>query len=447
VIREEGDLKARAELYRGNRMIWQDPVPAGGPSQMRGSDGRVVVDPDYGFRRISVTLGGQMAPGDSARSLARTWAELMNVDPFKSLLPRPKVGTPDPDPGQMGLGPTGGFQAAPADDDELMQAHRALWEGGKRAQALNLLRDGVDLKPFDLGRREALVEALLLMHRPELAAGEARRAAMLLPQSVQMRLTGARAWLLARRPEEARLDLNEVLARDPRNEEGRLLLAECALWMGDAAAALESLEGLDSDQARFFRAASHALVGDLEEAEAALPSELGPASMARHALVFALSEKLASLSGAEMRSLTQQAVIRKDDPEVARAIHDRILRFRGTTWLLRATAPPEAHKNSHERLVLAFNLLNQSTTDLQAYLQDRSEDVLTEARINLGEALMQLAAARDAYAAETARSDGDDEHDGIRPSDTGSFSRFARGRLVRDSSLFSQESRSAAARG
>jgi hypothetical protein len=43
---------------------------------------------------------------------------------------------------------------------------------------------------------------------------------------------------------------------------------------------------------------------------------------------------------------------------------------------------------------LAYKLLSQCLADLDLFLKNGSEDVLTDSRINLGEALKQIASAK-----------------------------------------------------
>ena len=60
------------------------------------------------------------------------------------------------------------------------------------------------------------------------------------------------------------------------------------------------------------------------------------------------------------------------------------------------------HTPSHERRILALKLLAQACGEVVAYLSKRDDEALTDARIDLGEAMKQYKSAKDLFVGETA---------------------------------------------
>jgi hypothetical protein len=113
---------------------------------------------------------------------------------------------------------------------------------------------------------------------------------------------------------------------------------------------------------------------------------------------------MATADGGEIPALIARARVQHTDPELKAMFEGFSARIGGAAALARALAPPEVHSNSHDRLVLALNLLSQSLSDARAHLASPSEDLLAESTLNLGEALRHLRACREAYAGELGKS-------------------------------------------
>jgi hypothetical protein len=62
---------------------------------------------------------------------------------------------------------------------------------------------------------------------------------------------------------------------------------------------------------------------------------------------------------------------------------------------------PTIHKKSHSQRILALKLLVQSLSDVRSYIETGEEDSLSDARLNLGEALRGLVIARAQFDDET----------------------------------------------
>jgi len=118
-----------------------------------------------------------------------------------------------------------------------------------RAQCLHGLRDfaGVRAEIAALGGEDALgAPATLLLAGALLAEGDAESALAHLERSSatglaldDLRSLRARCHLALQRPNEARVEVEAVLASDPQDANALGMLAECALRLGDAETALE----------------------------------------------------------------------------------------------------------------------------------------------------------------------------------------------------------------
>jgi tetratricopeptide (TPR) repeat protein len=302
-------------------------------------------------------------------------------------------------------------KARVVDNADLRSQIAAMNRSNMSSIGINMLRDAVDQEPLDYERRTLLITFLLQAGNAEMAAKEARRAAELMPAKIELRAMAARAWLQAGNAEEAQGDLNEAIARDPEGLETRVLLAEVSLGSGDGKGAIAHLDFAlqkgESAELRFKRALANAVVGNLKEADADL-LKASP-GLATDALAVSTRYRISihTLSAAirrhsnDLSALIQRALVQRSNAEV-KAEYDRLqIAVLAASSYLDKVGVPERHKNSHERRVLALNLLTQTLSDLGSFLDTGNEDVLTDARINFGEALKQSASAVEGYEAES----------------------------------------------
>lgn len=385
---EDGSLKGKCALYRGSRRIWQDNMQLG----------------------AMVSSGND--PDAAARSLARTWALKIDSEAFRDLPTKPRQETPDPMPGD--IAPVPAQAAAPPSDDAVDNARLfaevdRLTRAGQRVQAIAVLRDGVDAMPLDVRRRKALIDALMGAERPEDAAEEARRAALLFPDDDEIRSLAANAWLTAGDETQARRDLNAAIVRDPGNNAARSLLADTCLREMRVAEALSHLQILTNGPADKGtlqkQALAYALSGEVSAMEQSLNRAKGAPEpnggmLATYALVAETVDAATQTSATDIRSMFQRAIVRREDPEVAEILGSQQALISARLLYLDSWTPPARHAGSHGRRLLALKLLAQSLTGLKAYLSDGADGTLTDARLDLGEALKQLTTARDGYTAE-----------------------------------------------
>jgi hypothetical protein len=139
---------------------------------------------------------------------------------------------------------------------------------------------------------------------------------------------------------------------------------------------------------------------DLAKAkEAVLP--VGPQQVAvRYDTTLDILDKSMGALGVDLRSLFSRAQVQRSDPEVKQGfLEAQSLAVAWASFLANSPAPA-IHRNSHDRRLLALNLLIQCLNDLGQYLTTNDEGTFSDARINLGEALKQFSAAQTSYRSE-----------------------------------------------
>jgi tetratricopeptide (TPR) repeat protein len=424
----EGEIVSGAYLYKGGRLIWKDPNTDLGPAIAHLRDmlkKKKITKEEYdrsvikaGFRTSAVQINSAFGVNDTIRSLARTWVQILNSGPFSTFAKQPQKVTPDPGAGQIAVDP-GASPIKPLTDNKWMAAADAAIKSDDIERALILIRDAVDAAPLDVERRLYLIQTLMRAGRYPVAAKEARRAADLMPDRLEFRGLAARAWIRAGKMEEAQTDLNEAVSHAPESVETRQLLADVALAKGDFGSAIDHLNKAitltPSGDAYYMRAVARAMSGDTDVAGADLKkavdaglSQEPRAAEDRYARVAEILDEGLALICGDIRTLHQRAQVQRKEREVQTLFADLSKIVFGRAKFVSDLPAPVGHETSHNRWVLAHKLLSQCLIDLDSYLKTGNEDVLTESRINLGEALKQGASARQRFK---------DEQQGLKKSD------------------------------
>ncbi|MBC8063733.1 MAG: tetratricopeptide repeat protein [Chlorobia bacterium] len=418
-------VMGRIQLYKNGKLVWKDPIKGTevmDPSQKadpvvgtnkQGQPTKTYEKPktiQTEDRSISVVGPEGLNLEDSGMSLVRTWVQLIKSGPLKGQSTQPRILTPPPLPGTQpaNVEPIVPKVKPMVDNKQLLSDLDAMIRGGQSVQAILILRDAVDAEPQDVERRIALVKTLLLMSQPELAANEARRAALLIPEKVELRAMAARAWMQAGREDEAMADLNEAVARDPNSMETRLLLAEVNLSKLRPQQAIEHLDAVikekPSADAWYKHALCQTLLGKKDEAIADLAKakEIGltagsQESAVRYGATLDVLDKSLMELGNELRNLFSRAQVRRTDPEVKEGHSKAKVLVAAWTGFLATMAGPNLHRSSHDRRVLALNLLTQSLNDMGTYLATNDEELFADARINMGQALKEFSSAQTSY--------------------------------------------------
>jgi len=252
-------------------------------------------------------------------------------------------------------------------------------------------------------RRAMLIE-ILKDRDPKMGADEAKRAGALLPDHPEFRILAAKALMNVGSSKEALEELNQAIARAPNAPSTRLLLAEMSIRKLEPEKALphldEAMKAENSADCHFLRAVADALLGKPDgvrsevEAMDKLTTTKSPSDVARHHnLAIAVLDQQMAKDADEIRTLTQRAIIKPKDPDTNDRIRQiqRSVAARGV--LLAMIASPTSDQPVHDRWVLAHKLLAQSLLDLQSFTAG-SEDSLTDARLNFGQAVEEAEKAR-----------------------------------------------------
>jgi tetratricopeptide (TPR) repeat protein len=383
------EIQAKVQLLRGGRVLWKDEEKM----------------------RVEGTRTEDMF--NVTRSLARTFAYKANAEPLKGLT----VATQAPE-----LEPTKGdappvipvpkvdpvIPTAPPEDvvPALREEVRTMVAEGRQAAAILKLRDTVDQRPLDVACRTLLIETLMASD-PEAAAREARRATAVAPESAELRVLSARAWMETGKTAEAQADLNEALARDPESAPVRLMLAEIALGKGEVESALAHVDATiaagPTAEAHHLRALIRAVLGgadgvaaDLQAAQALAPETSPPDALRRYRLATTVLDMAFDGLAKEVRDALPRAAVRPQDPEVAAVVENLGVVLTAHEALMVGQLVPSDARTAHERRLLARKLLVQSVMDLGAYVKGAKE-AIGDARINLGDAVRQMATAREAW--------------------------------------------------
>lgn len=379
-----GNVTADVKLHRGGRVVWKDK------------------------QTLSLRIGDSLTSRfDSARSLARTIALRLQGEPLKALPVAQKTETAEPTKGQAPVVvPVTPPDTSAADLAKLKTEVQRLLGEDRRAAAILVLRDGIDVKPLDPVRRKLLVETLFEAD-PVGAAEEARRAANLVPDDAELRVLAARAWLRAKKDAEAQADLNEAIARQPDSAPTRLLLAEIALKQGNGEQALEHVDRVlktePTAEAYYVRALCRSTLGgtdgvkqDLAAAQKASPEVSPMDAQRRYRLSAEILDAEFDRLATQLKNLIPKLAVKPKEKALLDQLDQVVVLNESESALQEGLMVPTELKAAHARRVLARKLLGQVLMDLEAYVEGTKE-AIGDARINLGDAIKQMANAREAW--------------------------------------------------
>lgn len=416
-----GSLLARAELYKADpKPIWVDPtdtaasgtdilqrlVKSGKLSQLDADK----LSESNGYRKFSIGSSTGLDKDNTMRSIAHTWVVQLGTTVLGGLQPKPAAATPDPVAGQLArLETTQPQLPKNVDDAQVFKNVDAALRDGHKDGAILILRDAVDQQPFDLPRREALIKLLGQTGRPELAANEAALSAALNPANGDFRMEGARAQLAAGNLDDASNTAKEALARDPKNADATLVLGEVSLRRLDFAGSIKDFDAAcavnATTEAVYYRAIAKAWSGDVAGAAADCDaahhgSVLQP--VPPYAVTIAIYDAAADAGFDSIRNLLPNVSLGAGTADLSAQVTKLQNAATAASAFLSSWQPAKNHGPSHERRILALNLLSQACGEIVTYLSKRDDETLTDARIDLGEAMKQYKSARELFAGEAA---------------------------------------------
>lgn len=360
-------------------------------------------------QEMQVMIAANASPADVCASLANTWSQMLIVGPLKGYGSQIQIPTPPPDQGQVKpviVETPGGVE--PASVDALRAKVDELRKAGKLRQAEIEIRRAIDEVPADSARRELLVAILLEQGEAERAADTALTASSAVNDGSKLRLMAARAYIADGQADRAQLALNEAVARDPNDLEVRQLLGEIALGQGRPDEAIGHLEacvkGNSGPAAAYWLGLAHGLRGDAELASKHRASavERGFDESTAFAQSVRMLESQADRDMQATRDLLNLAAANRDF-DATRAKRTELARTNDARIAWLAGFKPGSSSRIHDRLTLALQLYGQCLDTMAEYLDARSADLLTDARIDLSEAMKQLKAIREPAAGTSAR--------------------------------------------
>ena len=384
-------VSGKLEVFRGGRSVWSDS------EQM---------DPG----RASVT-----DLDNTLRSIARTWSFKLSQGLLKDIQSQPKPPeTPAPSAGQ--IPPASGQQAPPKpeppeDSSRLLAEYQAKIAAGKTSEGLILLREAIDAHPLDAPLRKAYIQHLQRAGRAAEAAAEARRATDLIPDDQELRALAAKAFLSSGKGDQALAELNEALARNPEDPVARSMAADLAMEGQRFAEAISHLDVVirvaPSAPLLYRRAMVYGVLGNVP----ASVSDLAKAAQVKSGAApenwdefcTSVMDDALDRTAGDLRSLAQRLAVRREDPDAQGELDSQMVLLKARSDFMAGWPTSDLHRKSSRRRNLALSLLAQSLSEFKAFVANGSEDTLTDANIDLGEAIKQLKSAREALTAEGKR--------------------------------------------
>jgi tetratricopeptide (TPR) repeat protein len=363
---------ARAELFEDGKEIWHDVQNSG--------------------TRHSDALNSE----ESNYSIAHTWSLQLVGSVFKQLLAHPKLLTPGPSKGNQPP-PTAVTPPPPSGgSEEIGVKVKELVQTGHADKAVSLVRDAIDANPFDPKFRIMLVSVYEQNKDWSAAADTAKRGCEVIPDNLQLRRATLKDMILAGRDKDAREELNEILAREPNSSSTKLLESQTYLAVGDYAKATLSLDQAvkrsPSPEAYYWRAMARAAMGgadgvnaDIQEylKKPFLPEEASDSCQECEKILIAVTNRDIALS----LNLFQQATLHPDAQETKDQFEQLLNDAVARGDFLQQVPGAAANKQSYGELLLAQKLLVASFASLKEVLKTGNDDSMTDARINLGEAI------------------------------------------------------------
>ncbi len=387
-----------AELFVDGRSKWKF-----GPRDPKRSDDLVVAtDGKYdekATRALQAKLPDMIRAGGTftvyvgslpdwdatARSVSSTWRALLGEGPLASLPARPRV-SQEPDPTGAEVNTT--VEISGAADPDLPRKALDMAQQGKADQAVILVREACDLKPFDTELRKTLVAVEKAAGLLREAADASQLAAKLDPGDSSLWLLAASSWIDVCDAERARDSLKEAQARGASGPEVNRIEADIALLGGEAKKAEGLYVSLKDPSVVWRLALAAALAGDLPTCEKALESlQSGPLEQRDYQTLVLLLDRSLEPWVTSVRDLVPMVRMHPGDPQALQKAETVNKVATGLADIVSKVVAPERHKESHEARRLAHILLAQSTLEALHFAKSNDPDTGEEAVASLGQAL------------------------------------------------------------
>jgi Flp pilus assembly protein TadD len=386
-MRQDKNVYPRGWFYKaGGKEIWsyQEKKGEGSPS-------------------FSVEIGGSVDMASVIDSIAKTWAIQINSGPLKDLKVDPRLRPIDPIDDTNAPLP----EVTSSTGEEALKRADELIAQGRPDLAILILKDAIDQNPSEPTRRLKLAELLSKQGLHLLSASEARRAALLSPDNPEVWLSAARAEILAGRPEVAKNDVNEGLARGVTGAKAKRLLGDIHLMNGDLEKAetnyRESFKLEAAPETALGAAIVFALQGKTADAVGMIKAaEMVDEAKRSEGYAFAIQmiDRTADATGQALRDLIPMIRLGENREASEAQALDFSRQAAAFADILTLLSPPKVHLRSHVRRDLAQKLLAQSAAEVLAFARTGDPGMGGEATISLGEALYSLQAVRELHRLE-----------------------------------------------
>ena len=409
----------RAEALEAARILgapytlWMEPGDNKGNKRARGihlivtlfKNGKQVWTDE---QNLEVQVSGTSTMLASLQALCNAFTERLTVTAFKELPKLTKAPGVDTGKGQAPIIPeTNDDDRELNDFAAVLERVKQLVAAGRTTAAEVLLRDSVDAAPLDGVRRRELITFLRASGRTDeaiavtVASGRALGDPTLTPLA-------ARILIDAGRTAEALAICNEALVTNPNSANLRVVLAELRLRASAPDQALKHLEIAIKAEATSevfgLRSLCRALLGaedgsriDMEKVQKDSPT----LPETHYGLWASIFDAAISVEGSDIRALLQKAILNRKADEVADEIDSQERLAKACIAFLGENPANLRYEKSHANRLLAMNLLIQSMSELRAYCTKGDEDSLSEARIDFGEMLKALEAAKQEFVKES----------------------------------------------
>jgi len=368
-------------------------------------------------KNLSVVVSDRPDWESTARSLARTWLSLLANGPLKGLKPKPRQEVPDPNLGPADRDPTPPENPS-ALDPELFRRVDELKRADRFADAINLLRDAIDLEPTNYPRREALVKLLLERDMAEQAVQHAERTLQLMPDKTEMRFLAARGYLGIDKPTDAQRLVNEALSRGLDTLDLQILLGEILLAKQEAPGAIAAFTRGLKEGNRFDARAGRAIAYALDNDPVASRRDIlalggGDARMrqAGYDWLASSTQRAVERIAQNLREALQLARLNPKDAGAIQKAKDAEKLATTLASLIEQFPVPDRHKESHQDRhkeshqgrLLAQKLLVQAASETLEFARLADADTGVEATLSLGEAMKQFQTVKSAFADERSK--------------------------------------------
>lgn len=377
----------------------------GGVELFRGTGGRSIFKDE---NSVQIFIEGAIDKESSLLSIANTFATKLFAGPLKDFVRTTPLETPPP---------TGSIVTTtdlrPPDKTPFENGIRAL-ESGRIAEAINLLRDAVDVDPRHGAARLALIEALRRAGKPFLAAEEALRGAELNPNDLSLVVAAADCWLVGGQPDRAKELVKQVLKTNPSSDAGWMVYGDiCVSTVSydDAIAAYSNAINIrPSAEAYYKRAQAYALQEKFDASNQDMNSakQLGLDDSDQvkvleryRSTIKVVDNVFMSLASSVRNILVERRTAQ--GPDIVRRARELAGRVHAFNEYVQKITPPESHKRSHDQRILALSLLTQSAVGMEKFASSGDTETHDEANLLQIEAMREYGAGQTLYQKEADR--------------------------------------------